>query len=117
MQRYPESFAMAYLDWDNFKCVNGTMGQNVGDKLWQTVSRSLSSRIRTADFAARLGGDEFAILFPVLDKESAMAVLEKLQSELTVAMLGRAWPVTFSIGAITLSESMGFSRAMIEKGG
>ncbi|WP_126455012.1 GGDEF domain-containing protein [Sulfuriflexus mobilis] len=115
IHRYPQPFTIAYLDLDNFKHVNDSMGHAVGDELLKVVAKTLSTSIRASDFAARLGGDEFAVLFPVLEKESALPVLEKLSTELLSIMQGKKWPVTFSIGAVTFSEAMDSSRDMIKK--
>ena len=112
--RYPEPFTIAYIDLDNFKYINDTMGHDVGDILLQNVAQTLLTEVRSADFISRLGGDEFAILFPMLDKSSALHVLEKLQSELINTMQEHNWPVTFSIGAVTFSVAMASSREMIK---
>jgi len=113
-QRHPEPFTIAYLDLDNFKYVNDSMGHNVGDELLRVVAENLSMNVRASDFAARLGGDEFAVLFPILDAETATSVLEKLQVELLDKMKDKGWPVTFSIGVVTFSQVMGTSRDMIK---
>jgi len=115
VQRSPEAFTIAYFDLDNFKHVNDTMGHDEGDELLLAVSRTLSSSIRKIDFAARLGGDEFAVLFPMLKKDNALSVLETLQIELLDAMKEKAWPVTFSIGAITFTMVTESSRDMVKK--
>jgi diguanylate cyclase (GGDEF)-like protein len=115
LQRSPEAFTIAYFDLDNFKHVNDTMGHDEGDELLLAVSRTLSSSIRKIDFAARLGGDEFAVLFPMLKKDNALSVLETLQVELLDAMKEKAWPVTFSIGAITFTMVTESSRDMVKK--
>jgi len=112
--RYPEPFTIAYIDLDNFKYINDTMGHDVGDMLLQNVAQTLLTEVRSADFISRLGGDEFAILFPVLDKSSALLVLVKLQSKLLNTMQEYNWPVTFSIGAVTFSVAMDSSREMIK---
>lgn len=113
-QRYPGPFTLAYLDLDNFKCVNDSLGHHVGDTLLISVSGILSSITRTSDFAARLGGDEFAILFPELDKVSAENVLEKLQSTLLAEMSRNQWPVTFSVGAVTCIKVMESTHEMVQ---
>jgi diguanylate cyclase (GGDEF)-like protein len=59
----PDSqLAVLYIDIDEFKGVNDSLGHMVGDELLKSVARSLSGVIRKEDFVARLGGDEFAIV-------------------------------------------------------
>ncbi len=55
-------FAVFYLDLDNFKDVNDTLGHPVGDALLKEVARRLEENVRETDTVARFGGDEFAIL-------------------------------------------------------
>jgi diguanylate cyclase (GGDEF)-like protein len=55
-------FALLYIDLDNFKFVNDTLGHLAGDRVLVEVTEMLSQRIRKSDLLARLGGDEFAIL-------------------------------------------------------
>ncbi|MBA3617189.1 MAG: diguanylate cyclase, partial [Rubrobacteraceae bacterium] len=54
--------AVLFLDLDNFKVINDSLGHNVGDRLLVGVSRRLSNSLRPRDSAARFGGDEFTIL-------------------------------------------------------
>ncbi|MDB5606289.1 MAG: diguanylate cyclase [Bradyrhizobium sp.] len=57
-----EQLAVLYIDIDEFKSVNDTLGHLIGDELLKSVAVSLSSCIGGDDFVARLGGDEFAIV-------------------------------------------------------
>jgi diguanylate cyclase (GGDEF)-like protein len=57
-----EQLAVIYIDIDEFKSVNDTLGHLIGDELLKSVAVSLRGCVRAADFVARLGGDEFAIL-------------------------------------------------------
>ena len=54
--------AVLYIDIDEFKGVNDSLGHMVGDELLKSVAASLSACVRETDFVARLGGDEFAIV-------------------------------------------------------
>ena len=114
IRRYPECITVVYIDLDNFKYVNDTLGHDTGDELLSSVARTLSESIRESDLAFRLGGDEFAVLFPALEEIQALPVLDKVQAELLNAMQEQQWPVTFSIGAVTFTSLMDSSRDMIK---
>jgi diguanylate cyclase (GGDEF)-like protein len=67
------SVALLYLDLDNFKNVNDTLGHGSGDTLLKLVSDRLASLLRTADTVARLGGDEFLLLVPEVNDGATVA--------------------------------------------
>ncbi len=102
--RYDHPFSVAYVDLDDFKAINDNFGHLVGDEVLREVANCLRESLRRPDIAARLGGDEFAILLPETDVEGARAILNRLQGALRVAMRRHAWPVTFSIGAMTFLQ-------------
>jgi diguanylate cyclase (GGDEF)-like protein len=102
--RYRRPCTLAYLDLDNFKKVNDSLGHAVGDELLVEVAAGLRSNLRVTDYVGRLGGDEFAILLPETDATAAKLVLHKLRLRLLEQMKTHNWKVTFSIGAATFLD-------------
>ncbi|MGZ5049430.1 MAG: EAL domain-containing protein [Methylobacter sp.] len=80
--------ALMFLDLDNFKTLNDTLGHDQGDQLLIEVGRRLQRCVREVDTVARLGGDEFVVMLECLDEQEieaaiqAHAVAEKIRSNL-----------------------------------
>ena len=70
--------ALMFIDLDNFKVLNDTLGHHKGDMLLQKVAERLTACVRKEDLVARLGGDEFVVLLQNLGSESSIA-LDKAQ--------------------------------------
>lgn len=83
IQRHKKPSAVLYLDLDNFKYVNDTLGHAAGDILLVEVTSVLSKRARKCDLTARLGGDEFAVLLYDVNTEQAVNVAESFRSVLS----------------------------------
>ena len=112
--RYKHPLSVIYLDIDNFKTVNDTMGHSAGNTLLRLVADTFTNNIRSTDIVARLGGDEFALLLPESGPESAINAIYKALHSLKECMKND-WPVTFSIGMVTFLHPPATVDAMLRR--
>jgi diguanylate cyclase (GGDEF)-like protein len=100
-------FAVLFLDLDNFKLVNDSMGHHVGDELLIAVARRLEECVRGGDVVARLGGDEFALLLErIADARDAALIAERVQKALQSSLKISGWDtVTSASIGVALSSS------------
>jgi diguanylate cyclase (GGDEF)-like protein len=100
-----EPLVVLFLDLDDFKHVNDSLGHGIGDRLLVAVAERISGAIREGDTAARLGGDEFAILMEDASVELAHEVAQRLLDALAV-------PVAVDEHLHSVRASIGMAEAM-----
>lgn len=111
--RYGRPFTLAYMDLDNFKHVNDSLGHETGDRVLVSFARTLKDNMRETDVVARIGGDEFVLLLPETGYGESAEALEKVRARTVEAMAAGGWPVTVSIGALTFRTPLGNTQEMI----
>ncbi|RIV24402.1 EAL domain-containing protein [Alicyclobacillaceae bacterium I2511] len=75
--------AVMFVDLDQFKIINDTLGHDQGDLVLKQVAHRLSNSIRSSDIVSRLGGDEFTILLhPVTGEQEVKGIIKKIRAEL-----------------------------------
>jgi diguanylate cyclase (GGDEF)-like protein/PAS domain S-box-containing protein len=109
-QRGQHQVAVMFLDLDNFKNINDTLGHDAGDRLLQAVAQRLVKSTRFSDTVARLGGDEFAIL---LEGITTVAEVESLAAAL---IEGLDQPFALSATEVRVSASIGVAFSTFEAG-
>ena len=80
IERTEECVAVMFIDLDNFKVVNDTLGHAVGDEVLSLTAKRLNESLRGADTAARLGGDEFAVLLEATSEIDARRIATRILS-------------------------------------
>ena len=93
--------ALLFLDLDNFKAINDSLGHQCGDLVLQEFARRLLALVRAHDTVARLAGDEFVIILaPLRDPDGAIHVADKIVDAMRnpFQLPHLAHPVSTSIG-------------------
>ena len=100
-RRHDRSLAVMFLDMDNFKVINDTLGHGIGDQFLCQIAQRLTTTVRDNDIVARLGGDEFVVvLAEVIDPRDASGVASKI-----IEVLNQ--PITLGSHALRASASIG----------
>ena len=108
-----KKFAVLFIDLDNFKNINDSLGHHMGDKILVEISHRLKQTLRSSDFLARLGGDEFVVVLPNLDPdtERSMKVIELITQKIHQAI---SKPIYIEGSSLQLTSSIGV--AFVEDG-
>lgn len=102
-RRLNRPLALVFLDLDNFKSINDSLGHQVGDQMLIALVGRLRSCLREMDTLSRLGGDEFVVVLPdILDARAAAIVAEKIMGAVET-------PIQLGEIAVSSSFSMGIA--------
>ncbi len=106
-QRTGRLVAVMFLDMDNFKSINDTLGHSLGDQFLQIVGQRLAECVRASDTVARLGGDEFTVILnSIASTQDVASVAQKILDELSSPIsLGERHLVTSASIGITFYPS------------
>ncbi|MDQ7728985.1 EAL domain-containing protein [Halomonas sp. SpR8] len=107
-RRYHRCGALLFIDIDNFKQINDTLGHYSGDQLLQSVARRLGRMLRDTDTLARLGSDEFAVLIEDIDGSPVQTtqLAERIAKKL-MALLSQ--PIQLAEESITITGCIGIT--------
>nr|WP_050780941.1 EAL domain-containing protein [Bradyrhizobium sp. ORS 278] len=115
--RHGTFFALLYIDVDEFKGINDSLGHHVGDELLKTIARRIESCLGPEDMVARLGGDEFAVLLTTAaDQDEVVVVVTEILDTIRkpYRCLGHQLSTDASIG-IALAPRDGTERDQLTK--
>jgi diguanylate cyclase (GGDEF)-like protein/PAS domain S-box-containing protein len=101
--RHNHRFGLLYIDLDDFKGVNDSLGHDAGDLLLKIIARRLENTCREIDFVARLSGDEFCILAEEVDDDYAANVAQRCLDAISQ-------PIELSARKLTPACSIGIAR-------
>jgi diguanylate cyclase (GGDEF)-like protein/PAS domain S-box-containing protein len=102
-RRRGSQVGLLFIDLDNFKTVNDSLGHSAGDQLLKVVATRIQAALRSGDVVSRHGGDEFLVVLPELEgAQASVPVAEKLLAAVTE-------PVTLDGHEVSVSPSIGIS--------
>ena len=102
-RRQQRGFALMFIDLDDFKVINDTLGHNSGDELLKVIAARLHSTVRRSDTLARLGGDEFVMLL------AEMTDPQRCASLALKVLTAVAEPVQLGSEAVQVAASVGIA--------
>jgi len=108
-------FTVLFIDVDDFKVVNDSLGHLVGDRLLSAVAERVLASLRDADVVARLGGDEFAVLLEDTSPDDGLSAAERVLGALRTPfdLAGQTVHVGASIGIVTSCGAPGSAEELL----
>ncbi len=110
MESYPIS--LIFMDIDNFKNINDTLGHDIGDMVLKTVANIIKGETRISDKAIRYGGDEFLIILPYLGNQETYNVAQRIKTHVGNIPLLKKYNITLSMGIYTSHNKLALSEAI-----
>jgi len=106
-KRNGEEMAILYLDLNDFKGANDTLGHDFGDALLKSIAKRLTTICRRSDLTARMGGDEFVFILPSTGREGAIEAEAKVHEAFgePFSVKGRRVKLTASVGLAVYPEN------------
>ncbi len=101
-KRVNEKVVIIFLDLDNFKNVNDTLGHQKGDEILRRIGQILNSQFREYDLVSRYGGDEFVILVENIDMDNIKKRLSEMERE--IENLFKSYNISISYGMAVFPE-------------
>jgi diguanylate cyclase (GGDEF)-like protein len=96
--RYGSILSLVFIDLDNFKSYNDTMGHLNGDKILAQIGHLIKGALRNIDLSFRYGGDEFAIILPHSSTDDAYAVTERVRTKVASEIKNNQIEISASLG-------------------
>ncbi len=115
-KRYNTELSLLFLDIDDFKEINDTLGHHSGDVVLKTIAGTIEKGMRGSDIKTRFGGDEFVVLMPNTDKINALLLAERLRKEIketTIRIRDESHQVTVSGGVANFPVDAGEAKNLL----
>ncbi|MFN3410871.1 MAG: diguanylate cyclase, partial [Exilispira sp.] len=110
-----KSGTLLFIDIDNFKLINDLYSHDVGDKVLSKVASTIKTSVRKVDIVGRYGGEEFLVFIPLITKEAAMVIAERIRNNVMDEVKIKDQKITVTIGLSTYPEDSIFSDILISK--
>lgn len=115
--RYRAPLCTLFVDVDNFKTINDTLGHGAGDTVLRTIADSIKKTVRETDLAGRYGGDEFLVVLPHAAATEGCRVAERVRRKVESMFAERKDlrnPPTISVGVMAYAAAVGGLAAYLD---